>query len=379
MIYLDNAATSYPKPVEVVRAVEEAMRVYGANPGRSGHNMSVNSAMCVYGARKALNRFFNGYGTEFVSFTQNCTAAINTALKGTVSKGDHVVISSLEHNSVARPVNTLSLRGEITYSVFDVSEDEDETVAEFTRALRPETRLAFVTAVSNVFGNILPLKKLSEAAHRNGTYFYVDGAQAAGVIPIDMAGTGIDCLCVPGHKGLFGPMGTGALLHNGCISGTLTEGGTGTSSFELVQPSGFPERLESGTVNVPGINGLCAGIKTVENYGISEISDEENALACHLFNGLSSVADVILYKKRHDPSLYAPIVAFNIKGRHSEEVTALLNEGGFAVRGGYHCAPLAHKAYGTLDTGAVRVSPSIFTSKKDINNLLILVNKIALS
>ena len=378
MIYLDNAATSFPKPVEVIYAVSKAMTVYGANPGRSGHNMSLNSAMCVYSARQAVNSFFNGYGIEYTAFTLNCTHSLNIAIKGTVCKGDHVVISALEHNSVLRPIHTLAQRGELRYSVFDVYDDTDKTAAAFKAALEPGTRLAVVTAVSNVFGNILPLKELALAAHENGTLFFVDAAQAAGVIPLDMKNTGIDCLCAPGHKGLLGPMGTGVLLHNGCITGTLTEGGTGTSSFDFLQPEGFPERLESGTLNIPGINGLAAGIHSVESCGIDSVFKEESELCEYLFNELKNIKGVTLYREKYNRSKYAPIVSFNINNMHSETVTALLNEGGIAVRGGYHCAPLAHRFYKTEASGAVRVSPSQFNSEKDINNLLNLVNQIAL-
>lgn len=378
MIYLDNAATTYPKPREVTEAITKAMLLYGANPGRSGHNMSVNSAMCVYSAREELNKFFNGYGSEYVSFAQNCTLALNEAIKGTVEKGDHVVISSLEHNSVARPVNTLFENGIITYSVFNVDKDDSVTVENFIKALKPNTKLAVVTSVSNVFGNILPLEKLSKEAHRNETLFFVDGAQGAGIIDIDMKKQGINCLCVPGHKGLLGPMGTGALLHDGCIKKSIIEGGTGTSSFSLSQPLTYPEILESGTLNVPGIAGLNAGVKIVERYGIKNIFEEESELIKTLYEGLKNIDGIKLYTE-YTPEKYAPLMSFNIKELHSEEVSALLNEDGIAVRGGYHCAPLAHKTYGTEKYGSVRVCPSKFTSKKDINILLNLIYKIAIS
>ena len=229
MIYLDNAATSYPKPFEVIQAVNEAMSVYGANPGRSGHNMSVNTAMSVFSARETLNEFFNGYGSEFVSFTLNCTEALNMAIKGTVKKGEHIVISSLEHNSVLRPVHTLFESSVAGYTVFNVGQNDDETCENFKKAIRPETTVAVVTAVSNVFGNILPLKRLSKIAKANNITFIVDGVQGAGIVPINIKEQGINCLCVPGHKGLLGPMGTGALLHDGSIKNTIIEGGTGTA------------------------------------------------------------------------------------------------------------------------------------------------------
>lgn len=379
MIYLDNAATSYPKPQSVINAVKNSMVMYGANPGRSGHDFSVKSAGAVFEARELLNTFFNGWGSEFVSFTSNCTQALNTALKGVLKKGDHVVVSTLEHNSVMRPLNTLSEKGEITYSFFDVSEDEEETLENFKKAFTHNTRLCVVTAVSNVFGNILPIKKLSEFAHSREVLFFVDGAQGAGVIPIDLKNDGIDCLCIPGHKGLLGPMGTGALLHNNIDFSSLIEGGTGSNSFALLQPSAFPERLESGTLNVPGICGLKQGVKTVENIGMNNIRCRETAVCREIFEGLRTIRGVKLYSQDYNGYVYAPVLSFNVNELHSEQVAAKLNAGGVAVRGGYHCAPVAHITRGTKSTGTVRISPSYKTTKKEINILLNLVRKIAFS
>lgn len=378
MIYLDNAATSFPKPFEVIRSVNEAFSLYGANPGRSGHNMSLAAASEVFATREKLNSFFNGCGSEFVSFFPNCTYALNTAIKGVVKKGDHIIISSLEHNSVSRPVHTLKKNGLADYSIFGVGETIDETVENFRASFTPKTKLCVVTAVSNVFGNILPIKELSKIAHENGALFFVDGAQAAGVLKIDMKEQGIDCLCVPGHKGLLGPMGTGALLHKNIDFDPIIQGGTGTSSFDLLQPTEYPERLESGTLNVSGIVGLRKGVEVVESYGIERIFRRESELCEELFDGLKDIENILLYRNDCNRENYAPLISFNIKGMHSEEVAAIFNEHGFAVRGGYHCSPLAHITYGTESQGAVRVSPSVNTSEKGIKNLLILIRKIAI-
>ena len=260
MIYLDNAATSYPKPQTVVNAVKNSFINYGANPGRSGHKLSVKTALEVYEAREILNEFFDGYGGEFVSFTSNCTEALNVAIKGVLTNGDHVVISSFEHNSVTRPLHFLKEKGLISYSVFDVCDSTEKTIENFKNAIKPNTKLAVVTAVSNVFGRILPLEELGEIAKNKGVLFFVDGAQGAGIIPINMKKMNISCLCIPGHKGLLGPMGTGAILHNGMDFLPLIQGGTGSRSFDLLQPSEYPDRLESGTLNVPGICGLKEGV-----------------------------------------------------------------------------------------------------------------------
>lgn len=378
MIYFDNAATSYPKPPSVIKAVNRAFYIYGANPGRSGHKMSVSAAEEVFKTREALNRFFNGFGSEFVSFFPNCTYALNVAIKGSVKKGDHIVISCFEHNSVARPVHALKEAGIADYSVFEAGENIYDTIANFKSAIRPHTRLCVVTAVSNVFGNIMPLKELSEIARSNKILFFVDGAQGAGVTELDMKKQGIDCLCVPGHKGLLGPMGTGALLHKNLEIKPIFEGGTGTSSFNLIQPSEYPERLESGTLNVPGISGLRRGIEAVERIGRENIFSQETRLCKRIFKELSDIPGVIMYRNLYDEKNFAPIVSFNIENMHSEQVAGALAEKGVAVRGGYHCSPLAHAFYGTKNVGAVRISPSFKSTPEEIKFLLNLVRKIAI-
>ncbi len=377
MIYLDNAATSFHKPEEVYSAVAKAMESYSANPGRSGHRLSMSAAEQVFEAREVLNEFFCGFGSEYVSFTQNCTHALNVAIKGIVNKGDHVIISCFEHNSVARPVYSLAQEGIVDFSVFNVYEDEEKTLRAFESSFRENTRLCVVTAVSNVFGRILPIEKLSAIAHSKGALFFVDGAQAAGVLPLNMKKQGIDCLCIPGHKGLLGPMGTGAILHKNLDFKPILLGGTGTASFDLNQPNGYPERLESGTLNVPGICGLRAGVEYVQRLGLDYISSVENFLANYAFEGLKCMKKVELYSEKFNVASMAPVVSFNVKNLHSEQVSDLLNDGGVAVRGGYHCAGLAHKYMGTHINGTVRISPSFFNTKKDINILLNLTEKIA--
>lgn len=378
MIYFDNAATSYPKPPEVIKTVSSALNLYGANPGRSGHDMSISAANQVYLCRESLDRFFNGYGAEFVSFFPNCTYALNTAIKGIIKKGEHIIISSLEHNSVLRPIHKLKEEEFADYSVFKAVESHEETIENFKKVFKKNTKLCVVTAVSNVFGNILPIKDLSAIAHDNGAYFFVDGAQGAGVVEIDMKRQGIDCLCVPGHKGLSGPMGTGALLHKNLGFTTIIEGGTGTSSFDFSQPEVYPERLEGGTLNVPCICGLRKGVEIVEKIGVNRIFLREKGLANEIFYGLKETPNLLLYQDNFTKDTYAPIVSFNVENLHSEQVSAYLNEHGIAVRGGFHCAPLAHISKGTQKQGVVRISPSIFNQKKDIKNLLNLVRKIAI-
>lgn len=379
MIYLDNAATSYPKPQSVINAVKNSFINYGANPGRSGHKLSVKTACEVYETREIINEFFDGYGGEFVSFTGNCTEALNIAIKGVLKEGDHVVISSFEHNSVVRPLQFLKEKGIITYSVFDVSDNKEITLKNFKNAIKDNTKLCVVTAVSNVFGRILPLEELGEIAHKTGVLFFVDGAQGAGIVPISMKKMHIDCLCVPGHKGLLGPMGTGALLHKGLDFTPLVQGGTGSRSFDLSQPPEYPDRLESGTLNVPGICGLKQGIKVVKSMGVERILKEENYICNAIFDGLKNIKGVNMYEEKRNLDSFAPVLSFNINGKHSETVCSVLDRNSVAVRGGFHCSPLAHDFFGTKQTGTVRISPSLRTNKKDINILLNLIRKIAIN
>ncbi len=377
MVYSDNATTSYQKPERVVKAVNNSFKYYCANPGRSGHDLSVKTSEIVYKTRESLNEFFCGFGAENVAFTSNCTESLNKAIKGIIKKGDHIIISSLEHNSVLRPVHSLKEQGIADYTVFEVSKDNDKTLNAFKNSFKDNTKLCVVTAVSNVFGDILPLSDLSNIAHEKNALFFVDGAQGAGLIPISMKNQGIDCLCIPGHKGLLGPMGTGAILHNNLDFTPLIKGGTGTESFSFSQPETYPERLESGTLNVPGICGLYEGVREVKKRKTENIFKIESYIGEEIFNGLKNIKGVKLYEENYDKINRAPVISFNVQNAHSERVAFLLNSGGVAVRGGYHCAPLAHILRKTKQTGTVRISPSLFTSKKDINILLNLTEKIA--
>lgn len=378
MIYLDNAATSYPKPQKVINSVCNSLFFYGANPGRSGYEMSVKTSEKVYKTRAVLNEFFNGFGEEYVTFTSNCTQALNMAMKGVLMPGDHVIISSLEHNSVARVAEELKGKKIIEYDMFFVDKDEEKTLENFRKLFKKNTKLCVVTGVSNAFGDVLPVKKLSDIAHRHKAMFFADGAQMAGHIPLDVRDLGIDALCVPGHKGLMGPMGTGAIIHNGIFFEPLVTGGTGTDSLSLEQKKQFPEYLESGTLNVPGICGLYEGVKYVSLKKPEEIYRIEKEICDEISDGLTRIEGVKLYR-RGDGRLYGPVVSFNVNALHSETVAGILSQHSVAVRGGYHCAKFAHETYGTTAKGAVRISPSEKTSKKDIKIVLNLIKKIAIS
>lgn len=376
MIYLDNAATTSPKPPSVIRAVDTALRRYSANPGRSGHSLSVATASEVYRARRRIADFFRMELEENVIFTANCTAALNTVIKGILQKGDHAVISSLEHNAVLRPLESLQQQGIIGYSVARVGKTDEETLDAFRSAINSRTRLMICTHASNVFGNILPVARLCALAHSYGVLFCLDAAQSAGVLPIDLADDGYDFVCCAGHKGLYGPTGTGLLLINGSvIPRTLTEGGTGSASADAAMPEFLPDRLESGTVNVPGILGLSAGIDFISRQGTDTIRRRELELIRYLYNGLKRIPKVGVYSPLADSAPTAPVLSFTIDGSDSEAVASYLDKRGIAVRAGLHCAPLAHRHMGTFDTGTVRVSPSLFTTRQDMQIILSAVNK----
>lgn len=373
MIYFDNAATTGKKPTEVIRAVDGALRELSANPGRSGHNASLKAADAVYSVREKTAEFFGASGAENVVFTLNCTHSINCVIKGVLKKGEHAVTSSLEHNSVMRPL----IKEEIPFDTAYVSlADDSLTLREFERKIRPNTRLVICTGASNVLGKTLPIAEIGALCREKGVLFAVDAAQIAGVMPINMRQMNIDYLCVAPHKGLYAPMGIGVLICQKPIENTIIEGGTGTNSAELVQPEGLPERLESGTVNVPEIMGLSAGIDYVKGVGIKKIYSHEMKLIRYLYKELSKNDRVQLYTPEPKDGLYAPVLSFNVYGKTSAEVSQYLNGKGIAVRGGLHCAPSAHRQIGTLDIGAVRVSVAAFNTPAEITSLIKAIKQI---
>ncbi len=374
MIYLDNAATTFPKPDCVYRAVSECLRCFGANPGRAGHRLSAKAAERVYETREEIAAFFGG-SPERTAFTLNCTHAINFALKGVLQKGDHVIISSLEHNAVLRPLEAMKEAGVITFDVARVVPQNEKATLENVRALlRPETRLLFVTHVSNVFGTVLPVEQLASFARSRGLLFGLDAAQSAGVFDISMEKLPVDLLCLPGHKGLFGPMGTGALLLSDRVSPRpLIEGGTGSFSLQHRQPDVLPDALESGTLNLPGICGLGAGLSFVRRVGTKAILQHETQLMRLLREDLSVIPGVERFGEAPET-----LLSFRIAGQPAEQTGSLLDRMGVAVRAGYHCAALAHTSFETTDTGTVRVSPSLFNTKNQIKNLSFSVNQIAM-
>lgn len=372
MIYLDNSATTFPKPDSVKLAVNESLRKYCANPGRSGHRMSISTANKVFECRQAVCKLFNLDDESKVVFTSGCTHSLNIAIKGVLKKGDHCVISCLEHNSVLRPVEKLKALG-VSYSVATVYPgDNEKTLDSFRKCINEKTKLIVCTHASNVFGIRLPVERICALAHSYGIKFCLDAAQSAGVLPIDVGEYGYDFVCCAGHKGLYAPMGIGLLIVNtDSLPDTLIEGGTGSESQNYNQPDFTPDRFESGTQNICGICGLKKGIDFVLNKGISTIHKHEIRMVRHAYDGLKNDKKIKLYTNPPDIENYAPVLSFTVADKNSEKVAAYLSEKfDIAVRAGLHCSPLAHKYMNTIDEGTIRISPSVFTNEMQINKLI---------
>lgn len=377
MIYLDNAATTYPKPPDVHRAMAEALIHYGANPGRGGYRMAMTTAERVYACREALASLFSLEDPSGVVFTPNCTGALNLVIKGLLSHGGHAVITDLEHNSVIRPLEALD---GVTYTTVTVDPlKPQETAWRIRRAILPTTKLILCTHASNVLGKRTPIRAIGEVAGAMKIPFAVDAAQSAGILPINMQTDHVNFLCLPGHKGLYGPMGIGALLCRGVYSlSTLLEGGTGSHSLLVSQPEELPDRLESGTLNVPAICGLLGGIRWIErNGGVEAIAKRETALMRTLYEQLANEPRIRLYTPYPDLSVTVPLMTFTVAGQTSEDVAQRLAEYGVAVRAGLHCAPSAHRRMGTVESGAVRLCPSAFTTREDLEKVRKILTEIA--
>jgi len=375
-IYLDNAATSWPKPESVYRVIDNYNRNIGANPGRGSSSKTLEATGVLLDTRETLAEFFHISDISRVIFTRNITEAINTVLKGYLEPGDHVLTSSMEHNATARPLHTLEKTGvEVTY--LRCASDGSLYPPDLEKSWKKNTRMVCLLAASNVTGTIQPLQEVGRICREKGTVFMVDSAQGAGNIPIDVQEQNIDVLAFTGHKGLFGPQGTGGFyLCPGLEIQPLIEGGTGSLSSETWQPDFLPDKFESGTPNTPGIAGLGAGINFIQKTGLTAIREHEKKLMDMLIDGLSSIRGVTIYGPG-DSQLQTPVLSFNLAGLECGELSFLLDENfGIITRSGMHCAPLAHKTIGTLSQGTCRVSLGYFTTREDIELLLEAIEKI---
>ena len=368
--YLDNAATSFPKPEAVYLALDKFARTDMANPGRAGHKMALAAEHALDDGRHRLNQLVNGKAAERFILTLNCTDALNMAFKGVLEAGDHVITTDLEHNSVSRPLRAMELAGFITLT--KVKADGGGTVNpdDIKAAITPKTKMVAVTHASNVVGTVQPITEIGRIARERDVLFLVDCAQTIGVLPVDIQAMHIDLLAFPGHKGLFGPTGTGALYVSPRAKVNVwREGGTGGDSSSETQPKEFPYYLEGGTPNVLGVAGLCAGINWVSNEGLAKIHQHEVDLTERLWNQLDEIGGIDVFGHR-DFSKRVGTLSFRSQTLAATELGGILDEAfDIAVRPGLHCAPYIHRAIGTFPDGTVRVSPGPFNTIEDIDKL----------
>ena len=369
-IYLDNAATSFPKPEQVYRDMDHALREIGVGPGRGSHRRGLAANRLVFEAREEVAGLFSIRDSARVIFTHSATEALNLAINGLLKPGDHVVSTTMEHNSMVRPLCLAEKHGvEITWVPGDKNGLVDSK--RIGAAIRSNTRLVAVNHCSNVTGAIQPIEEIGVLTRKRKIWFLVDAAQSAGIIPIDVYAQNIDLLAVPGHKGLFGPLGTGLLfIAEGMELRPFVVGGTGGFSSANEQPETLPERFESGTMNTPGIAGLKAGVEFVMNTGVNAIGLNEAKLVTQLHDGLREIHGVVVHSPR-SKEMRGGILSFTVNGLDPAEIGYRLDsEHDIAVRVGLHCAPEAHRTIGTFPGGTIRVSPGYFNTEEDIEGFL---------
>lgn len=382
MIYLDHAATSWPKPPEVLAAMHHFLERAGGNPGRSGHRLSIEAGRVVYDTREALAEFFGLRDPLRVIFTPNATYGLNIAIQGLLRAGDRVITGGMEHNAVMRPLRELEKWG-VQVDVVPADGMGLLSPDAFASALRATSRLIIINHASNVTGTIAPVAQIAELAHQAGALVLVDAAQTAGVFPIDMTALGIDLLAFTGHKGLQGPPGTGGLILSDSFDSTqlapLVQGGTGSRSEFEVQPDDLPDRYESGTPNGVGIAGLGAGLNWIKERGIAALRAHEQALTLRLREGLKHIPGLCLYGT-DDPHSATSVVSFTLAGKRVSEIGYRLDEEhDILCRVGLHCAPAAHRSIGSFPEGTVRLAAGPFITLEDIEKTISAVARIAAS
>lgn len=375
MIYLDNAATSFPKPSQVYEEVLNCMRNYAANPGRGSYEISIKAALKIMETREEICQLFNIPSPFNLIFTCNATEALNIGIKGVLKRGDHVISTMIEHNSVLRPLHSLSEDG-VEVTLVSVDKAGYVNIKDIKEEIKESTKMIIINHASNVLGSIQDIKNIGNLSKSKGIIFMVDASQSAGVIPIDVERDNIDLLAFSGHKGLLGPQGTGGLfIRNGIKLKNFREGGTGSNSHFMIQPDFMPDQFESGTLNIPGIAGLCEGVKFIKKVGIRTIEKHEEELMSYLLKELKKLSYIKIYGS-NSVKQRSSVISFNVEGVDASIVGEQLNEEGIAVRTGYHCVPLIHDVIDTEYAGTVRVSPGYFNTLDDIDKLLVTIMKI---
>lgn len=377
-VYLDNAATTFPKPKQVVDAMYNYMLNIGGNAGRGNYSNSLQSNRCLYDARETICNFFGYDNPSNVIFTNNVTTSLNMLIKGLLKPGDHVITSSMEHNSVIRPLIDCKNSIHIDLDIINADSKGFISVDDIEKGIRSETKLVVITQASNVTGSIQNIKQIGKLCKDNGIFFIVDSSQGAGVLDINMKLIYADAIAFTGHKSLLGPQGIGGFiiddnLNKNCLS--ILQGGTGSLSYSLEQPDFLPDKFECGTHNLPGIVGLSESIKFINSIGLNEINEHNKYLLKYLLNGLMNISGLKVYGDTSGNNS-TTCVSINSDSLDASELGYLLENEGIKTRCGLHCSPLAHKTIGTYPNGTVRLSLSYFTTKADIEYTLKSINKI---
>jgi cysteine desulfurase family protein len=379
-IYADHAATTFPKPPQVAEAMVSFLRDIGCSPGRGGYRKALDAARLVYDTRTLLASFFHVPRPEQIVFTPNVTESLNLVVKGLLQEGDHVIVSSMEHNAVVRPLARLAREKSIRVERLQCAPDGTLDLSLLKQALRPQTRLVILTHASNVTGTLMPVYEAGEILAGSDTFFCVDAAQTAGAEPVDFTALRCDYLAFTGHKALLGPPGIGGL----CISeravdvtAPLVEGGTGSRSEEQQQPGFLPDKYESGTQNVPGIAGLAAGVRCLLQHGLANIRREKQELTRAFLEGLADVPEITVYGPC-DAERMVPTISLNLQGLDNADLSFMLEQGyGILTRPGLHCAPFAHQTIGTFPEGTARFSFGFHNTQSEIEEILAALREIA--
>jgi len=375
MIYLDNAATSFPKPKETVEYANNFILNIGGNPGRSGHTLSTEAARIIFETRERLTTFINGKDSKRLLFTQNGTESLNLAILGLFKEKDHVITTSMEHNSVMRPLTFLEKEKGVEVSIARCSKQGRLDIKEIKRLIQKNTKAVIINHGSNVIGNIQPVEEIKDTVR--DIILIVDACQTIGAYPIDIERDNIDILCFSCHKSLYSIQGLGAIyIRDGIELKPLKFGGTGSKSEFTEQPDFLPDKYESGTPNTPGIASLLGGLTFIEKTGLENIIKKKMVLREMIIKGLSVINGITVYGNP-DGKENVPVISFNMKGKLPSEVGYELNKKGIYVRVGLHCSPLAHKTIGTFPEGTVRVAPGYFTGEEEVVKFLEVLREIA--